>query len=55
MRLHVDFSDRATLAEVPAVIIQCRSDLDTPSVTALPELVELLARQRLHDPMNPAR
>ncbi len=55
VRVHADFSDRVALAEVLAVIAQCRSDLDTPGVAALPELVERLARQRLHDAMNPAR
>lgn len=38
-----------TLADVLAVIARCRSDLDTPSAAALPELVERLARQRLAD------
>jgi hypothetical protein len=48
-RMYGDFADRATLAEVLAVVARCRNDLDTPSATALPEIVERLARQRLTD------
>jgi hypothetical protein len=48
-RVYAEFADRATLAEVLAVIGRCRTDLDTPSVAALPEMVERLARQRLAD------
>ncbi len=47
VRVYADFADRATLAEVLAVVARARNDLDTPSVAALPELVERLARQRL--------
>ena len=46
-RVYGDFADRATLAEVLAVVARCRDDLDTPSAAALPEMVERLARQRL--------
>jgi hypothetical protein len=49
VRVYAEFSDRATLAEVLAVVTQCRSDLDTPHAAALPEMVERLARQRLAD------
>ena len=48
-RVYGDFADRATLAEVLAVVARCRDDLDTPSAAALPEMVERLARQRLTD------
>jgi hypothetical protein len=44
-----DFAEQTTLAEVLAIVDRCRSDLDTPSEAALPELVERLARQRLTD------
>ena len=47
VRVYADFADRATLAEVLAVIERCRTDLGTPSAAALPEMVERLARQRL--------
>jgi hypothetical protein len=53
VRVYADFADRATLAEVLAVVGRCRNDLDTPSVAALPELVERLARQRLTDHLTP--
>jgi hypothetical protein len=49
VRVYGDFSDRATLAEVLAVVARARDDLDTASAAALPELVERLARQRLAD------
>jgi len=49
VRVYADFADHATLAEVLTVVRQCRTDLDTPSVAAVPELVERLARQRLAD------
>ena len=49
MRVYADFADRATLAEVLAVVARARNDLDTPSAAALPEMVERLARQRLAD------
>ncbi len=49
VRVYADFAERATLAEVLAVIARARHDLDTPSAAALPELVERLARQRLTD------
>lgn len=49
VRVYGDFADRATLAEVLAVVARCRDDLDTLSAAALPEMVERLARQRLTD------
>jgi hypothetical protein len=49
VRVYADFAECTTLDEVLAVIGSCRNDLDTPSVAALPELVERLARQRLTD------
>jgi hypothetical protein len=49
VRVYGDFADRATLAEVLAIVARARNDLDTPSVGALPEMVERLARQRLAD------
>jgi hypothetical protein len=49
VRVYADFAEHATLAEVLAVIARCRNDLDMPSVAALPEMVERLARQRLAD------
>jgi len=49
VRVYADFADRATLAEVLAVVARARNDLDTPSAAALPELVERLTRQRLSD------
>jgi hypothetical protein len=49
VRVYADFADRATLAEVLAVVARARNDLDTPSAAALPEMVERLARQRLAD------
>ena len=49
VRVYADFAEHATLAEVLAVVARSRTDLDTPSAAALPELVERLARQRLAD------
>ena len=53
VRVYADFADHATLAEVLTVVRQCRTDLDTPSAAALPEMVERLARQRLADHLTP--
>lgn len=53
VRVYADFADRVTLADVLAVVARARNDLDTPSVAALPELVERLARQRLSDGTTP--
>ena len=41
VRVYAEFADHATLAEVLTVVRQCRTDLDTPSVAAVPEMVEL--------------
>lgn len=46
-RVYADFAEQASLADVLAVVERCSADLDAPSVEALPELVERLARQRL--------
>jgi hypothetical protein len=35
VRVHAEFADRATLAEVLAVVGRCRTDLDPPSAAAL--------------------
>ena len=53
VRLYEDFADRVTMAEILAVVARCRSDLDTLSSAALPELVERLARQRLAGRVRP--
>jgi hypothetical protein len=39
-RVYGDFADRASLAEVLAVVARCRNDVDTSSATALPVMVE---------------
>jgi hypothetical protein len=52
-RVYAEFADRLTLAEVLATVARARTDLDTPSAAALPELVERLARQRLADHLAP--
>ena len=49
VRVDAEFADRATLAEVLAVVARSRNDLHTPSAAAVPEMVERLARQRLAD------
>ena len=48
-RLYADFQPDITMADVRATVRQCRQDLDVVTDPALPELVERLARQRLHD------
>jgi hypothetical protein len=48
VRVYADFAGRATLAEVLAVVARCRTDLDAPSVAALPQMVERLARHLRH-------
>ena len=53
VRVYADFAEHATLAEVLAVVARSRTDLDTPSAVAVPELVERLARQRLADHVAP--
>ncbi len=48
-RLFAAFESRLTLPAIFAVVQRCRAELDTVPGPALPELVERLARQRLHD------
>ena len=48
-RLYADFQPDTTMAEVLTTVQQCRRDLDVVTGPARPELVERLARQRLHD------
>jgi hypothetical protein len=53
-RLYADFQPDTTMAEVLTTVQQCRHDLDIVTDSALPELVERLARQRLsnHHPAH---
>ena len=46
-RLMAEFEDRLGLERITAVVNGCRRDLGAIPETALPELVERLARQRL--------
>jgi hypothetical protein len=46
-RLAVEFDDRAETQTVLDVVRTCRADLSGVPATALPELVERLARHRL--------
>jgi hypothetical protein len=46
-RLAEEFDDRAETQTVVDVVRTCRNDLSGVPVTALPELVERLARHRL--------
>jgi hypothetical protein len=46
-RLYADFEPDVTMAEVLTTVRQCEHDLDVVTDSALPELVERLARQRL--------
>lgn len=48
-RLCAVFAARLTRTDIVAVIQRCRDDLDTVPDPALPELVERLARHRLHN------
>jgi hypothetical protein len=48
-RLSADFASQLPLPVVLATIRHCRRELDFVAGLALPELVERLARQRLHD------
>jgi hypothetical protein len=54
-RLFTDFESDLTLPAIHAVVRQCRRDLDSIPATALPELLERLARQRLHDMVTETR
>jgi hypothetical protein len=46
-RLFAEFAPRVSLTTIVAAVRQCRSDLDGTAESALPEMVERLARQRL--------
>jgi hypothetical protein len=48
-RLITDFEPHLPLPVISAVVQRCRADLDIITAPALPELLERLARQRLHD------
>jgi hypothetical protein len=48
-RLTPEFAGQLSSGIVAAVVRRCRRDLDTSLPTALPELLERLARQRLID------
>jgi len=48
-RLMAEFEHQIELSVITRVVLQCRRDLDTPAIQALPELLERLARQRLLD------
>ncbi len=55
-RLFAEFEDRYSLTQISAVVRECRSQLGGAPVTALAELVERLARERLTTrSANPAR
>jgi hypothetical protein len=47
-RLFQDFGAHVGLSEIVTVVRQCRGELDIVPAGAVPELVERLARQRLH-------
>jgi hypothetical protein len=48
-RLLADFDSQLAPPLVSAIVQRCRAELDIVPRAALPELVERLARQRLHD------
>jgi hypothetical protein len=48
-RLVADFDSQVSRPVVSAIVQRCRTDLDIVAPPALSELVERLARQRLHD------
>jgi len=48
-RLFADFETQLALPVVLGVVWRCHRELDIVAGPALPELVERLARQRLHD------
>jgi hypothetical protein len=48
-RLHADYQPGFSHADIDRVVRQCRADLAGTPSTALPELLERLARQRLTD------
>jgi hypothetical protein len=51
-RLYTDYQPGLTHADIDRVVHQCRADLARTPDTALPELLERLARQRLNDQRN---
>jgi len=46
-RLLTEFADRYALTDITDMVRECRMQLSCSPVTALPELIERLARQRL--------
>ncbi len=48
-QLMAEFEDRFELPVISRTVLGCRADLDCSPATALPELIERLARQRLLD------
>lgn len=52
VRLRTEFGGQVAASRVAAVVAGARNDLDAVPATALPELLERLARQRLLDPMG---
>jgi hypothetical protein len=48
-RLYTEFESRLGLPVVITTVRHCRRELDITHGPALPELLERLARQRLHD------
>ena len=52
-RLLTEFASRLSLNVVVSTVRRCRHELDIIHGPALPELVERLARQRLHAIINP--
>ena len=48
-RLVAEFESQLALPVVATIVQRCRAELDIVAAPALPELVERLARQRLHD------
>jgi hypothetical protein len=46
-RLFAEFAPRVSLTTIGTAVRQCRRDLDGTPESALPEMVERLARQRL--------
>ena len=48
-RLLAEFESRLALPVISATVLRSRRELDIAAEAALPEFVERLARQRLHD------
>jgi len=53
-RLMAEFEDRLSLGLISGVVVSAWHELSGVPETALPELVERLARQRLLDALEPA-